>query len=62
MTTITGHDVGRRPHNGTFDYFTVFRIGRDGFKRIGNFDYLQKTEEICNYICSFRQQKFEFSR
>ena len=62
MTAITGDDVGRQSNNSTFDYFVVFGIGGCDFKRVGNFDCLQETEEICNYICSFRQRKFEFGR
>ena len=61
MAAIAGNDVGRGPNNGTFDYFVVVGIGGDGFKRIGNLDHLQETEEICDYICSFGQRKFKFS-
>ena len=39
MTAITGHDVGRRSHNSTFNYFVVFGIGGDGFERVSNLDY-----------------------
>ena len=32
MTVITGHDVGRRSNNSTFNYFVVFGIRGDGYE------------------------------
>ena len=55
MTAIAGHNVGRLPYNGTFNYFIVLRIGGDGFKRVGDLDYPQETKEIRNDIGSFGQ-------
>ena len=62
MTAITGHNVGRLPHNGTFNDFIVLRIGGDGFERVGNLDHPQATEEIRNHISSFGQRKVELGR
>ena len=50
MLLVASDDVSSTRDNGTFYYLIVVRIRCDTLKLVGNFNCLEKTEEISNYF------------